>query len=322
MSEKPPSIAIGAFVTGALLIAVTMVIFALGTGFGEKRDNFIMIFSGSVKGLNIGAPVALRGVQVGQVTNIELMLDADEIELIMLVEVEIREKNIRRLGKNPDSITDELIARGLRAQLRTQSLLTGLLYIQLDFFPDTKATLADVKSEYVQIPTIPTDLELVARKLEEMDLAKLADDVQSTIAGINQFVTSDAFQVLPANMQSSLDALTTLSAQLQAQLDSTGARFDQLLEGASETVAGANTELPKLSGLAEKNLLVLQAATTEFEQTMQSIDNLVSPASPTTYQLNQALQELARASRAMRALANTLEEQPEALLRGKAEDAQ
>jgi paraquat-inducible protein B len=322
MSEKPQNVAIGAFVTGALLIAVTIVIFALGTGFGEKRDKFIMVFEGSVKGLNIGAPVALRGVQVGQVTNIELMLDADELELIMLVDVEIREKNIRRLGKNPDNITDQLIARGLRAQLRTQSLLTGLLYIQLDFFPDTKATLADVKSEYVQIPTIPTDLELVARKLDEMDLAKLADDVQGTIAGINQFVTSDTFQTLPADMKSSLDALTALSTKLQTQLDSTGPRLDQLLEGANRTVADANTELPKLSRLVEQNLAVLELAITEFEQTMQSLDNLVAPESPTTYQLNQALQELAQASRAIKALANTLEEQPEALLRGKTEETQ
>ena len=320
MSEKPHNVAIGAFVAGALLIAVTMVIFALGTGFGEQREKVIMVFDGSVKGLSIGAPVALRGVQIGQVTNIELMLDADAIELIMLVEAELSEKNIRRLGTNPDDVTDELIARGLRAQLRTQSLLTGLLYIQLDFHPDNEAILADVDSPHLQIPTVPTDLQVLASKLEEMDLAQLADDVQGTLKGLSAFITSDAFQAIPAGAQASLDSINTLSEQLRQQLASTGPKLDKVLDDAATTITGANAELPRLSDLVQKNLGLLNQAITGFEQTMQSVDSLVSPDSPTTYQLNKALQELTRASRAIQALATTLEQQPEALLKGKNED--
>ena len=320
MSEKPHNVAIGAFVAGALLIAVTMVIFALGTGFGEQREKVIMVFDGSVKGLSIGAPVALRGVQMGQVTNIELMLDADAIELIMLVEAELTEKNIRRLGTNPDDVTDELIARGLRAQLRTQSLLTGLLYIQLDFHPNNEAILADVDSPHLQIPTVPTDLQVLASKLEEMDLAQLADDVQGTLKGLSAFITSDAFQAIPAGAQASLDSINTLSEQLRQQLASTGPKLDKVLDDAATTITGANAELPRLSDLVQKNLGLLNQAISGFEQTMQSVDSLVSPDSPTTYQLNKALQELTRASRAIQALATTLEQQPEALLKGKNED--
>ena len=320
MSEKPHNVAIGAFVAGALLIAVTLVIFALGTGFGEQREKVIMVFDGSVKGLSIGAPVALRGVQIGQVTNIELMLDADTIELIMLVEAELTEKNIRRLGTNPDDVTDELIARGLRAQLRTQSLLTGLLYIQLDFHPDNEAILADVESPHLQIPTVPTDLQVLASKLEEMDLAQLADDVQGTLKGLSAFITSDAFQAIPAGAQASLDSINTLSEQLRQQLASTGPKLDKVLDDAATTLTGANAELPRLADLVQKNLGLLNQAISGFEQTMQSVDSLVSPDSPTTYQLNKALQELTRASRAIQALATTLEQQPEALLKGKYED--
>ena len=272
MSEKPHNVAIGAFVAGALLIAVTMVIFALGTGFGEQREKVIMVFDGSVKGLSIGAPVALRGVQIGQVTNIELMLDADAIELIMLVEAELSEKNIRRLGTNPDDVTDELIARGLRAQLRTQSLLTGLLYIQLDVHPDNEAILADVESPHLQIPTVPTDLQVLASKLEEMDLAQLADDVQSTLKGLSAFITSDAFQAIPAGAQASLDSINALSEQLRLQLASTGPKLDGVLDSAATTIEGANTVLPKISALMEKDLDLLNQAITSFEQTMQILE--------------------------------------------------
>ncbi len=97
-----------------------------------------MVFDGSVKGLNVGAPMTLRGVQVGQVTGIELVLDSTKASVIMMVEADLNAKNIRREGPANANLTEELIARGLRAQLNTQSLLTGLLYIELDFHPDSR----------------------------------------------------------------------------------------------------------------------------------------------------------------------------------------
>lgn len=322
MSSKPHTVAIGAFVFGAILIAITIVIFALGSGFGQQREKVVMVFDGSVKGLVIGAPVTLRGVQIGQVTNLELMLDADTIELIMVVEAEISEKNIRRLGSNPEKVTDELIARGMRAQLKTQSLLTGLLYIQLDFHPDKPAVFVDLKSEHVQIPTIPTDLELLTRQIEDIDLARLAGKLQGIINGLNTLATSESFQTLPARLQDSLASVTALSDELRTQVAASGPKLDKVLDGAAVTVAGANTELPKLSSLVEGNLKVLNGAIAAFEQTMTNVDSLVAPGSATAYQLNKALRELTLASRAIQELANLLDRQPESLLRGKQEDPQ
>ena len=197
MSEQKKTVAIGAFVVGALLIAVSAVIFALGTGFGKERSTVVMVFEGSVKGLTVGAPVALRGVQIGQVTDIELILDSDTAELIMLVEAELRGDNVRRTGTNAESLTEELISRGLRGQLNTQSILTGLLYVQLDFHPDSELILADIDSPHLQIPTIPTELERLTRKLESIDFVAVATNLEEIAAGVNDFVTSQAFQDLP-----------------------------------------------------------------------------------------------------------------------------
>ena len=320
MSEKPHTVAIGGFVVGAILIAITIIIFALGSGFGQQRDRVIMVFEGSVKGLVIGAPVTLRGVEIGQVTAIELMLDPATVELIMLVEAELRGKNIRRLGENPDAVTDELISRGLRAQLNTQSLLTGLLYVQLDFHPNRQVNMADIDSPYTQIPTIPTNLELFTRRIEEMDLAELAGNLQATVEGLNAFVTNDGFRVLPDSLNSTLASVTSLSDQLRQQLAYSAPKLDVVLDSAAETLAGANTELPKITALTQKNLGVLNEAIAAFEQAMSNIDQLVAPDSATTYQLNRALRELTQASRAIQQLALTLNEQPESLLRGKSED--
>jgi paraquat-inducible protein B len=322
MSEKPHTVAIGAFILGALLIGFTIVIFALGTNFGQSRETVVMVFDGSVKGLNVGAPVALRGVQIGQVTRIELMLDADSLDLIMLVEAQLSGENIQRLGGDTKAVADGLIARGLRAQLKTQSLLTGLLYIQLDFRPDKPPVLAQIDTEYTQIPTIPTDLELLARQVEEIDLAALAAKLEGTVDGINAFVTDPAFQSLPANLEDSLASVTALSDELRGQLASSGPKLDGVLVGASATLAEVKSELPQLSALTQKNLDVLSNAITAFEATMRNIDSLVAPGSATAYQLDKALRELTLASRAIQQLANTLDRQPEALLRGKLEHNQ
>lgn len=320
MSESKNTVALGAFVVGALLIAVSAVIFALGTGFGKERSTVVMVFEGSVKGLTVGAPVALRGVQIGQVTDIELILDSDTAELIMLVEAELRGDNIRRTGTNADSLTEELISRGLRAQLNTQSILTGLLYVQLDFHPDSELILAQIDSPHLQIPTIPTELERLTRKLESIDFAKVATNLEEIAAGVNDFVSSEAFQELPIQLQQTLVSVTGLSDQLQGQLASTGPKLDAVLDGAAVTVGTANAELPRLAELVASNLEVLESAITAFENGMENIDALVDYDSATIHELNRALRDLSQAGRALQQLVRSLEEQPESLIRGRSGD--
>jgi paraquat-inducible protein B len=319
MSEKTHTIAIGAFVIGACLIAITIVLFLLGSGFG-KKEKVVMVFDGSARGLNVGAPMALRGVKVGQVTDVDLVLDADTLEVMVMVEADFEESSIRYRG-DPDVVqTQGLINRGLRAQLNTQSLLTGLLYIELDFHPQSEVNLPPIDSPYLQLPTIPTNLERLAKKLQEIDISKLAGQLESISDGINSLVSSDEFQGLPADLTSALDSLRDLSSQLQEQLASTGPKLDTVLDETAATVSHANMQLPKLTTLVEANLKVLEDAITSFEQGMNSIEGLVSPDSATLYQLNNALQEMTRAGRSLQSLANTLEQQPESLIQGKRGD--
>ncbi|PLW70021.1 MlaD family protein [Pseudohalioglobus lutimaris] len=321
MSEKPNTVAIGAFVIGALLIGVTTIIFALGTGFGKDSSKVVMVFEGSVKGLNVGASVALRGVQIGQVTDVELILDSDTVELIMLVEAEIQGDNIRRSGSNAENLTEELISHGLRAQLNTQSLLTGLLYVQLDFHPDSALILAPIDSPYLQIPTIPTELERITRRLESIDFSKVAGDLESIASGVNTFVNSHSFQDLPGQLQETLASVNELSTRLGGQLASSGPKLDALLDGASDTVSLANAEIPQLSLLVNQNLALLADAIKAFEAGMQDFEGLVDYDSATIYELNRALRELGQAGRALQQLGQSLEEHPESLIRGRSGDA-
>jgi len=319
MSEKPHTVAIGAFVAGAVLIALTTLLFVLGSGFGGK-EKVVMVFDGSVTGLNIGAPLAIRGVQVGQVTDIELILDADSVELIMVVEADFDPGAIRRRGAINDDLTEELLERGLRAQLNTLSLVTGLLYIQLDFHPGSEIVLRDIDSPYFQFPTVPSELERITRNLQDIDFPGLAEDLEVVVEELSTVVSSAEFQGLASSATGALDSMTELSEELRAQLAASGPRVDTVLDETAAAVASANAELPKLKELVETNLETLDTAINTFETAMRNVQGLAAEDSATLFQLNKALEEMSRAGRSLQSLARTLEEQPEALIRGRSGD--
>ena len=316
MSEKPHTVAIGAFVLGAILIAIATMLLLMGSGFGTK-EKVVMVFDGSVKGLSVGAPLALRGVKVGEVTDIDLVLDTDTASATMIVEANFNKNNIRQEGDPDVNLTEELIKSGLRAQLNTQSLLTGLLYIELDFHPKTAAHLVKINSPYLQIPTIETDLERFTKTLQNIDFSKLNKQVENISSSIDSLVSSKDFQALPAGMNTTLTSLRELSTQLQGQLATSGPKLDILLDETSVTVNNVNKDLPQLSALVESNLAALNAAILTFQHGMTGIDALVSPDSAVLYQLNNALAEMTRAGRSLQSLASTLEEQPESVIIGK-----
>jgi paraquat-inducible protein B len=322
MSNKPNTVAIGAFIVGAALIAISALIFIGGSDWGGNKTKVVMVFNGSVKGLSVGAPLALRGVQIGQVTDIDLILDTDTIDLTMMVEAEIDEKNLEIQGSNEGYLIDEMIARGLRAQLNSQSLLTGLLYIQLDFYPNSRLNLADIDSDYVQIPTMRTDLERITRELESLDFADIGNSVESIARNLNSFVSTSEFQQLPADLHNTLVSFDSLSKQLNATLQVSGPKLEALLAESSITMSTLDSELPKISSAAIRTLNVLNTAMVAFEQTMVEIDGLVSEDSATTFALNKALREIHLAARELQLLAKTLEENPAVLLRGKSEKSE
>ena len=155
MSKKASTTAIGIFVIGAVLLAVVgMVVFGSGRYF-TKKYNYVAYFSGSVKGLNIGAPVLFRGVKVGSVTNIAMEYDAKDVAFRIAVAIQLVESSTHVVNEEytegmeettQDELVIDLINRGLRAQLAPQSFITGLLYVKLDFFPETQWHIAGYRN--------------------------------------------------------------------------------------------------------------------------------------------------------------------------------
>jgi paraquat-inducible protein B len=321
MDERRHSVLIGAFVVGALVVALGAALFFGGAGFGGQRDKVVMVFDGSVKGLNVGAPVALRGVTVGQVTDIQLVLTTDRAEITMIVEAELVADNVLIRGKELErrDMLEYLIDNGLRAQLNMQSVLTGLLYVQMDFHPEAEAVLAELDSPYAQIPTIPTELEILRRTLQSVDYAAMAEAAQSIVTGLRAFVEDEDFLALPGELRATLASLEAASGRLDSSLARLEPELSRALGSVGDAAAGMSDALPALSGELAAALASLEEALRATRDAMGGLGRQVAEDSPTLQQLGATLREVSRASRSLQGLLQTLEDQPDALLRGRRE---
>jgi len=300
---------IGAFVLGAAAIAVGALLF-LGSGrFFENRQQFMLYFDEPVTGLSVGAPVIFQGVAIGDVTEVQVVVDNEREVVEIPVTIAIVPERIKLRGEYLGSVRAEVekqVERGLRARLATQSILTGQLYVSLDFHPEKPAKPKRGDSGLPEIPTIPSELteirntfaDLVA-KLRALPLEDMVGRLASASAGIDRLVNKP-------ELASAIDQLDATLGQLRSAV----ARIDRKIEPlADETQATV--------GEARKALVELDATLRRLESTVADTQQLVDPSSPVQVQLLTALEELAHSARAVRALAEGLAQEPDAILFGR-----
>jgi paraquat-inducible protein B len=315
MGKKASPAVVGAFVLGAIALAVLgVLVFGSGKYFRTTVE-FVMYFPGSVNGLSIGAPVKFKGVDIGTVSNMQLVLSAgsDGPSARIPVYVQLDPTKIVTAGSGirlpDDAAREELIQRGLRAQLQQQSFLTGLMFIQLDFFPDTPATyVLEQPSDPPEIPTIPTVLEQASTQareiindLRQIDFKGMIDEANRALAGISTLINDPALKHavndLPAtikNLNGAVDSATVLLHRVERQVDPLSSEL-------KETLAGA------------------QRAMTTVEKTASAATTLIEPGSPLDHDLRQSLNAVSQAADALRLFADYLERNPSALLYGRSQ---
>ena len=325
MSRQANPTLIGAFVLGAILLgAVALLLLGGGKLFQENRPHFLY-FEGAAQGLQVGAPVVFLGVKVGTVKRIQLGLDAEHRRFMVPVTIEVESNIVQsRLGEQVDlqdpKTIRQLVERGLRGRLKMQSLLTGQLYIDLDFYLDKPARFMASDPEVSEIPTIPTAVEELATKLERFPMDTFLADLAAISQSLNTILSSEEARMIPVRLEATLSHLQSLSARLDRDGGPVLAemRADLVeMRKALEAVRGA---MVKVGGVAEAGspmVASLNRASEELAKTAQALQSLAGEESPTVRQLNTALQEISRAARALRLLAETLEQQPEAVMQGK-----
>ncbi len=306
---------IGAFVLGAIALAVIgITIFGSGRLF-RKTTTFVMYFPGSVDGLNVGAPVKFKGVEIGSVTQIRINLGeyrTQDARIPVFVEIDEARATQQGAETNADYVHTLIYDRGLRAQLQPQSLLTGLLFVQLDLLPDTPiVTVLPPDSPYREVPTIPTTLaeaqQTITRilaKLEKADVEGMLVTAREALEGIRSVVTSPELRRFEAGLPGTLanvDQAVTSFRQLATRLDGETA---PLIAGLKQAAAHADETLQEWKGTAGR------------------LNGALEPDSALTNQLTTALEELTGAARSVRLLADFLERNPSAVVRGRSVSSQ
>jgi paraquat-inducible protein B len=248
-------------------------------------------FTETLRGLSVGAPVDFRGIQIGEVIAISPDVDVDAADVGLQVDIAVFPERMQsRKDATQDmseadfrAFVDRLIKRGLRAQLRNGNLVTGQLYVAMDFFPNAGAAKIDWAGQPPQLPTQRGSL----------------DELQATLGRI----------------AAKLDRLP---------LDDIAAETRRAIAGLASAVERTEALMQRLDGLASNEV---RAAVAETQQTMAEARaavadgrRLLASDAPLQQDLRDSLQELSRAAQSLRHLADTLERNPEALLRGKPEE--
>jgi paraquat-inducible protein B len=204
-----------------------------------QRVRAIVEFEGSVRGLEIGAPVEAQGIPIGRVVDFHLVVDAASSKVRVPVVIEADIARIGIINQPPDQtgkgvLARQLVALGMRAQLRTSSLITGSLIVALDFFPDAPPAEIVETSTYPKIPTVPTQMESLTRsvsqtldKLSALPLGEVMDGVRQTLDTAQQ-VMRDA---------------NTRSGPLLVSLNKTSEAAETVLKGFSTTY-GRDSSIP------------------------------------------------------------------------------
>jgi len=314
MSKHASPTLIGAFVAGAIgLIVAGILIISGGKLLLTDKTSYMLYFQGSVKGLNIGSPVSFRGVNIGTVTDIQLVVGEKETDIHIPVIIEIDNTKFlsEKTGKpkmDEDDSIDALVKAGMRAQLQLQSMLTGQLFVQIDFFPDTQVLLVEKQQRnwhYDEIPTIPTPIEKIGKLLERIPIDKVLDQMLATIKGLEQLVNSEDLHQSIAAMHLALDDFRKLVANLDRQVEPVATNVNLTLDDTRNTLQKAGAALEGVNGTLEQANLTLQSADDLLndEQVLTALDN--------------ALNEITSAAYAIRILAETINNQPESLIKGR-----
>jgi paraquat-inducible protein B len=331
MSKPANKRLIGVFVLGAIALLVIAVV-VLGSGkFFKKSFPAVCHFEGSVGGLNVGAPVVFRGAKVGTVTSVKLRFDSksDEIQIPVFLEIEPERLETKdRSGRlEPVATLRLLIDRGLKARLEPQSILTGQMQVALDFYPERPARFVGADSGYPEIPTIPTPLQELAKRIEKLPLEQIIKDIGSAVAGIDRFVNSPEITNTLHFVSLAAEGADGLIGKLNARIDPLVLNIDagvkdarKLLQNIDRQVEPLGPSIQKASDSLEKTLKSADGAFHSAQKTIDGVEATTSEDSPLAYQINKTLEEVSNLARSVRRLADYLERHPESVLRGKGED--
>ena len=273
MSTRANPMVIGAFVVGAVALLLVALLVWGGTGLFRTKLDYVMFFDAAVTGLNKGAPVLLRGVKVGEVTDIKIRWGTGGLVGVYVI---LEPDAVQGMA---DGGPRQAIERGVReqdfrAQLRLQSFVTGVLYVALDRRPGTPIVLRGLDPKVPELPTIPGDLEVFVAKLErftnrieKVPLEQIGQSAAELLDDVKKIVESKETHDLIPNANAAISDARTLVRRVDAQIDPLFAqlngaltRLASALDAARQLAHDVDGKVDPLATQAEAALKTAQGA--------------------------------------------------------------
>lgn len=318
MSRRASPVYVGIFVVGMIALAIGLVLFiGKASWSGGNKLKFELVYDSSIMGLNVGAPVTLKGVKIGEVSDIRTKLYTEHEDFLNTVYVDIYPDSVVQVGEVPgEQLVPQMVRKGLAAKLKTQSLLTGLLYVEVDFYKN-EARVMPVATEFPQIPTVPTDFESITEDVEAMNLPEMVNDLRSLTRNLNEVTSSDAFKSMPENLNTAFASFEAMSVDMAKSMSDMRDEFVPMameMETMSKTVGAA---LPDTLKQVNQALVSVERTLQSIERTSTQLGDTVAPDSPLMYQIERSARDLSHSANALKSLAEMLEEQPGSVLSGR-----
>jgi paraquat-inducible protein B len=325
MSTKANPTLIGVFVLGAIVIAIGAVVFFGSADLFAKKQTYVSYFTQSISGLSTGSNVKFKGVNIGKVTRVLLGIGGKDQPVYAKVFYEVDQNVIvKDFGPgNPHfnlfdvEGTEKRVEQGLRARLDFESLISGQLFVSLDFIKDAAAfTYHENPSDNaLEIPVQPSDIEAIVTNLTKaisnlgnVDFLAISKDLQALIVSAKNGV--DSLDL--AGIGDSVNKLVN-GPELRGALTSVKTAFDQL----DVTLKKLQDELEPISANLNPTLEEAKKTMAQLEEATRNLDKMLSSNSSFRYQLDSTLSQIGSAADALQRLSEFLERNPNSIIFGR-----
>jgi phospholipid/cholesterol/gamma-HCH transport system substrate-binding protein len=311
MSKKANPIVIGVFIIAGVALGVAgLIVFSSGNLF-SKKHKYILYFEGSMKGMNKGAPVQLKGVTIGSVVDVYISHNEAPDDHSSPVIIEIDEQMLhtytdRRVDLASKEAVEQLVAKGLRGKLDAASFITGVLMVELDIIEDAPPPVYhQIKPEYLEIPTMPTTIQMLLANIGKFDIKGMGEKLNSILAKLDSGLGNLDVKAINAGVTNLLASLNQVvsSPELSNSIISLHHTLDDF--GALAKNIDTNT------------LVQLQTTLADLRVVAQGMSTMVAPDSPLQTELVDALSQISNAARSIAELTEFLKRNPDALITGR-----
>ena len=338
MSKQVSPTLIGSFFLAALGLVIIAIIMFGGGNYFEKHHKFVLYFhsENNLNGLNVGAPVKLEGVQIGEVKEVALLLDENTLEVVKPVVIELDYSNIiseednkldrydKPEGEDQDQQIKAFIKRGLKAQLKSQSMLTGLLYIEFEFSPEDNVVLTGRKfRDLRELPTTTNATEDFKReaqnainRVRNLPLEQIVEDLAVNMSEIKLILTSQSLKENRQGINQSIKEMEKLLINLNENFTPLMFNLNGTMKDTRVVVQEFSRDIKPVLSSLEKTLNKATEILSESQYAVRSFEEFSSPEAP----LWQALEAIKEAAESTKNLTDTLERNPESIIYGKGDE--